>query len=629
MADLVYDPNYFITARPNIDDNDELREPQKIAYAKVFDHFILKGKITDAIVVLPTGVGKTGLMGLLPYGISRGRVLIITPQLVIKDGVVGSLDPDHPNNFWLSCNVFNHISNLPCLIEYEGNATSNEILEVTNVVVVNIQKMQERLTSSLIRRVPEDFFDMIIIDEAHHSTASTWVDCLQYFSKAKVVKLTGTPYRTDGQKIVGEKIYEYKLSAAMAHEYVKSLENFKYVPDEIYLTIDNDNSKKYTIDEILELNLRDEDWISRTVAYSKECSEKIVLESLNILNAKLANNNLVPHKLIAVACSIPHAEQIKEIYEEHNCKCALIHSGMSKDEKASALNDIENHRVQAVIHVAMLGEGYDHPYLSIAAIFRPFRSDLPYAQFIGRVLRAIPLAEAKRTTDNIAQIVCHRDLFLDKLWDYYKKEIKESETIKYLSQVELEEYENETNRFIDKSIGTAEEKGIGKLIVDTYLTTELIERRKKEEQEELEKLRAIQELLGVSENQARRIVEQTKISDSPLKRPDVYIKRKQKSIDSRIKDDIVPELLNSFSLDIKDNSLKDCRLFKNPNYSWIIKKGRDNGAFLAIYITTVLNNMIGAQRKDWQFSDWELAERNLDQIEEFLSKVLEDFTDNS
>jgi len=42
-----------------------------------------------------------------------------------------------------------------------------------------------------------------IIDEAHHSTASTWVECLQYFSHAKVVKLTGTPYRPDGEKIVG------------------------------------------------------------------------------------------------------------------------------------------------------------------------------------------------------------------------------------------------------------------------------------------------------------------------------------------------------------------------------------------------------------------------------------------
>ncbi|MGI6488342.1 MAG: DEAD/DEAH box helicase family protein [Syntrophothermaceae bacterium] len=39
-----------------------------------------------------------------------------------------------------------------------------------------------------------------MIDEAHHSTASTWVDTLQHFSRAKVVKLTGTPFRSDEKK---------------------------------------------------------------------------------------------------------------------------------------------------------------------------------------------------------------------------------------------------------------------------------------------------------------------------------------------------------------------------------------------------------------------------------------------
>ena len=41
----------------------------------------------------------------------------------------------------------------------------------------------------------------------------------------------------------------------------------------------------------------------------------------------------------------------------------------------------------------MLGEGFDHPQLSVAAIFRPFRSLAPYLQFVGlwcRMTLAIP-----------------------------------------------------------------------------------------------------------------------------------------------------------------------------------------------------------------------------------------------
>jgi len=69
---------------------------------------------------------------------------------------------------------------------------------------------------------------MIIIDEAHHSTANTWVSTTNYFKNAKVVKLTGTPIRTDGVELAGELVYKYKLSQAMAAGYVKSLRNFEY-----------------------------------------------------------------------------------------------------------------------------------------------------------------------------------------------------------------------------------------------------------------------------------------------------------------------------------------------------------------------------------------------------------------
>ncbi|MCW1940631.1 DEAD/DEAH box helicase family protein [Bacillus anthracis] len=39
------------------------------------------------IIVLPTGTGKTGVIGLSPYDISEGRVLVITPNLIIREGI--------------------------------------------------------------------------------------------------------------------------------------------------------------------------------------------------------------------------------------------------------------------------------------------------------------------------------------------------------------------------------------------------------------------------------------------------------------------------------------------------------------------------------------------------------------
>ena len=80
------DREYFISTQTNIIQNENLRDPQIEAYVEVYDHFVNKNKTRQhAIVVLPTGSGKTGLISMLPYNICKGRVLIIAPQLTILD----------------------------------------------------------------------------------------------------------------------------------------------------------------------------------------------------------------------------------------------------------------------------------------------------------------------------------------------------------------------------------------------------------------------------------------------------------------------------------------------------------------------------------------------------------------
>lgn len=109
--------NYFMLSDPEIVDNEELREPQILAYLDAYKHFMEDKSTRDAVIVLPTGAGKTGVMALVPYGISTGRVLIITPQLVIKDHVVESLDPSVPTNFWLDRKVFSSYEELPIVTD--------------------------------------------------------------------------------------------------------------------------------------------------------------------------------------------------------------------------------------------------------------------------------------------------------------------------------------------------------------------------------------------------------------------------------------------------------------------------------------------------------------------------------
>ncbi|GIP33502.1 DEAD/DEAH box helicase [Paenibacillus sp. J2TS4] len=616
--------NYFLESIPNIESNDGLREPQIEAYKAVYDHLTVQNSREHAIVVLPTGVGKTGVMGLIPYGNSLGRVLIITPQLVIKDAVLDSLDPEHPKNFWMARNIFSKFNDLPAVIEYDS-ATSKWALDEANIVILNIHKLQERLDKALVKRVPSDYFDMIIIDEAHHSTAPTWEKTLEYFSSAKVIKLTGTPFRSDGEVIEGKYVYKYPLSKAMAKGYIKSLERVKYIPDALYLTIDRKDDTLYSVDQIRDMGLKEEDWISRSVAYSKDCSLKVVKESIDILERKRVTG--IPHKIIAVACSIYHAEQIQAIYEESGMKVAVIHSKLPKDTLAAGLNAIENHKVEVVIHVAKLGEGYDHKYLSVAAIFRPFRSRLPYEQFIGRVLRSIDPDEVVNEEDNIAAVVHHQELGLEELWEFYRKEREKSDVIKYIERGgSTVEGGNITDRNINKETGYVQEDGDGEFVTDSFIDTELLKERERRIAEEREKLRKLKDLLpdypdDVLLQMVRRQEEGS--TAEKILRPDKYIFRKKRNLDDRIKIEMVPELIIKYNIRKEGKELSNSRIFRGK-YAWIPEKSADNAAMLAIYLEYRVNEAVGNRaRASWGPEEYSAALDQVEGIYKVMEQILE------
>jgi len=65
------------------------------------------------------------------------------------------------------------------------------------------------------------------------------------------------------------------------------------------------------------------------------------------------------------------------------------------------------------------GAGFDHPPLSVSAIFRPYRSLSPYIQFVGRVMR-VNRQQVPGHPDNRGIVVSHVGLNLDRHWDDFK-----------------------------------------------------------------------------------------------------------------------------------------------------------------------------------------------------------------
>lgn len=238
--------SYFKSTSVNIEGNSKLRSPQIEAYLKIQNYFT-ENPTGEALVVLPTGTGKSGLISIAPFGVSDGRVLIITPGLVTKNSISKTQESLH-DNFWINFDVIFGVNNLPIINEYSSELT-NEHLESSNIIYSNIQRIIGDSDRCLLNRVPKDFFDMIIIDESHHSAATSWEQSLSYFHSAKKLHVTGTPYRGDGQEIPGVRIHETPLSEVMRDRYVKYLKKETINAQNLFSLHLNFQMKNYQLSE--------------------------------------------------------------------------------------------------------------------------------------------------------------------------------------------------------------------------------------------------------------------------------------------------------------------------------------------------------------------------------------------
>ena len=242
----------FQTAAANVEANDLLREPQREAHRFTRRHF--ESHSDPAILQIPVGGGKTGVMATLPLGIAAGRVLIITPNLTILKGVAGALDITNPKCFWRARKVLTSLAGGPFRAILNGrNANIHDCIR-SHFVVTNIQQLASS-ADRWLPQFPDNFFDMILVDEGHHNVADSWRKVFARFPEAKVVSLTATPFRSDGEALVGTPIYRYSYAAAMVNGYIKRLHAINVAPQEIEFTYRNDH-RRHTLEEVLALRER-------------------------------------------------------------------------------------------------------------------------------------------------------------------------------------------------------------------------------------------------------------------------------------------------------------------------------------------------------------------------------------
>lgn len=334
-----------LTLPPEAPGKPGLRNAQLGAIHAIASHFTLHED--PAIVVMPTGSGKTAVLMAAPYILRASRILVVTPSRLVRNQILAQ---------WRTIEPLKSLGLVPAHIpppntkEIASKLTTVAAwgeLALFDVVVGTPQSVSPAIPG--VATPPQDLFDLILIDEAHHSPARTWNALAAAFPAARRVLFTATPFRHDQREIQGTFVYTYPVSRAFR--------------DRIF-------------GEVVYVPVLEDDGSDRAVAQHTA--------------AELAKDRQAgySHFVFVRTDSQKRAEELDALYKEvTNLRLTVVHSGYSLRFILEKIRALKNNELDGVICVDMLGEGFDLPNLKIAAIHKPHKSLAITLQFVGRFAR--------------------------------------------------------------------------------------------------------------------------------------------------------------------------------------------------------------------------------------------------
>jgi DNA repair protein RadD len=238
-----------------------------------------------------------------------------------------------------------------------------------HVQVASVQTLALRL-----HKLPSSLFQLLVIDEAHHSNAGTWAKVLQHFTSARVLGVTATPCRTDGRGL-GEWYSHMVLGPTPAE-----LTAGGYLaPARVFAPPGP---------SLAGLRRRMGDFDMNQAGQ--------MLQTGQAMGDCLAHyrQHLNGQTAIAFCCSVAHAQAVAELFASNGVAAASIDGTMDGQTRERLLSDLGAGRLKVLTSCSLLGEGVDVPSVTGCILLRPTQSEALHLQMIGRPLRPQPGKEA-------------------------------------------------------------------------------------------------------------------------------------------------------------------------------------------------------------------------------------------
>ena len=433
----------------SIEDNQQLRIPQREGWARIRDHFAQPNAAREVGIVLPVGCGKSGLIAIAPFAMRARRVLVIAPGTRIRRQLSDDLRSNSPTNFYERFGILPANADFPEAAIVESGRVNLDDIRHCDVAVANIQQIAGE-ENRWLDGLEQDFFDLVQVDEAHHNPAESWQQVKRRFPHARIVNFSATPTRADGRLMEGEVIYSFPVIRAIEAGYVKRLRAKMLRPTDLRY-IDRGDGRERIIgpDEVRELGETDAEF-RRGIVMSEETLASIVNQAIAELRRLRNETGEARLKIIASALNQDHCIQITEAFRSRGLRADYVHSrqGNANDR---VFEQLEHHQLDVIVQARMLGEGFDHPYLAVAMVGSIFANLSPFVQFVGRVMRAIEQNQPGHPL-NQGVVIFHLGANIANRWDDFRQFSQPDQQFfnQLLPEIEEVEFTGET---VEREIG--------------------------------------------------------------------------------------------------------------------------------------------------------------------------------
>ena len=319
--------------------------------------------VVRQIMVLATGAGKTVIFGHLPSKVrDKGKkTLILAHREELLEQAKNKIKRIDPT----------------LRIEIEQGVQSIKDVDAVDVVIASVPTLG-RAGSERIKKFNPNDFGLIICDEAHHATSSTYLNVFRYFDVLKgevkvpngrvLLGCTATPTRADKvglDKVFDKIVFSYTLQQGIEDGYLSNIEAYTV----------------QTKTDISFVHTRMGDFAEGELAEEVNNAERnnLIVDSYK----DIADHS----KALVFAVNVEHVMALTRCFRSAGYRASYVVGTTDKTERKQALIDFESGKIEVLLGVGVFTEGFDEPSIQTILMARPTKSSVLYMQAIGRGTR--------------------------------------------------------------------------------------------------------------------------------------------------------------------------------------------------------------------------------------------------